>query len=322
MEKLLRNIGDDDDADALSLPSKRRRRNSSQDPHEQQEETEPYQHSVTIQTTPVQIQRHELNSQTAKAKVVRYHGSSSGYYLVGNILSNEENAEKTNAANNDPASQIIPQQQQQQQEVEEGTEEKQKVIVVYNGRESYRLRRMNLNDNDLMVFRDATADEEAIQMAVDEQESIDDIVPRPVVEALVHTYFNDAHTTLPVIEKDEYLDAFNGTVLPPPAPLLTYAICTYACFLLKSDDPIFKNNDVERDEIFQVLLDRASMLVRKEYLKPRIVTIQALILMCGHPTYSTSSYRNWILAGMAVRMVRAQKEEIVRKSNFLSGNLL
>jgi hypothetical protein len=118
------------------------------------------------------------------------------------------------------------------------------------------------------------------------------------------SYFRDAHTTLPVVEKEEFMDAFEGRTTPPPAPLLTYAICTYACFLLKTDDPIFKNADVERDHIFQTLLDRTSMLVRKEYLKPRIVTIQALILLCLHPTYSTSSYRNWILAGMAVRMAQ------------------
>lgn len=117
-------------------------------------------------------------------------------------------------------------------------------------------------------------------------------------------YFRDAHTTLPVLEKEEYMDAFEGRTTPPPAPLLSYAICTYACFLLRTDDPIFKDAGVERDHVFQTLLDRATFLVRKEYLKPRIVTIQALVLLCAHPTYSTSSYRNWILAGMAVRMAQ------------------
>lgn len=113
-----------------------------------------------------------------------------------------------------------------------------------------------------------------------------------------------AHTTIPVIDKEEYLNAFEGRTTPPPAPLLTYAICTYACFLLKSTDPMFATAGVERDYVFQTLLERATILVRKEYLKPRIVTIQALVLLCAHPTYSTSSYRNWILAGMAVRMAQ------------------
>jgi hypothetical protein len=120
----------------------------------------------------------------------------------------------------------------------------------------------------------------------------------------MYSYFRDAHTTLPVLEKEEYMDAFEGRTMPPPAPLLTYAICTYSCFLLRTNDSIFKEADVERDHVFQTLLDRATFLVRKEYLKPRIVTIQALVLLCAHPTYSTSSYRNWILAGMAVRMAQ------------------
>lgn len=120
----------------------------------------------------------------------------------------------------------------------------------------------------------------------------------------MYSYFRDAHTTLPVLEKEEYMDAFEGRTMPPPAPLLTYAICTYSCFLLRTNDSIFNEAGVERDHVFQTLLDRATFLVRKEYLKPRIVTIQALALLCAHPTYSTSSYRNWILAGMAVRMAQ------------------
>ncbi|KAL9547989.1 hypothetical protein MBANPS3_005905 [Mucor bainieri] len=224
-----------------------------------------------------------------RGKVVRYHGSSSGYYLVGNILDSSQQEDL-------PSS----------EDAQDSSERVRKVYVVpsYNGGEDIRLRRMNVDDDDLMVVRDTTADEEACQQADDGQETIDDIIPRSVLTSLVHTYFRDAHTTLPVLEKQEYMDAFEGRTTPPPAPLLTYAICTYACFLLRSDDPIFKDAGVERDHVFQTLLDRATFLVRKEYLKPRIVTIQALVLLCAHPTYSTSSYRNWILAGMAVRMAQ------------------
>jgi hypothetical protein len=118
------------------------------------------------------------------------------------------------------------------------------------------------------------------------------------------SYFEQENAILPVLDKDEYMDAFEGRTSPPPAPLLTYAICTFACFLVSEDNPMFKEAGIERDRIFKTLLDRASVLVRSEYLVPRIVTIQALILLCGHPTYSTTSYRNWILAGMAVRMAQ------------------
>lgn len=283
MESLLKNIGEGEEPESSEGNSNKRRRKqqslSERDPD----------HTNHASSPPA---TKELNSQNSKSKVVRYHGSSSGYYLVGSILSKDESEDAPEEQSIEYTSSTTPY-------------EKQKVVVFpsYNGRESYRLRRMNVNDNDLMVVRDATADEEACQIADDEQEMIDDVVPRSVLKALVHTYFQDAHTTLPVLEKDEYMDAFEGRTTPPPAPLLTYAICTYSCFLLRSNDPIFQNAGVERDKVFQTLLDRASLLVRREYLKPRIVTIQALVLMCGHPTYSTSSYRNWILAGMAVRMV-------------------
>lgn len=238
-----------------------------------------------IETAERRNDKMDLNSITSKGKVVRYHGSSSGYYIVGNILCSEETPEASTPT--------------------DSPVDNEKVFVVPsdNGRETYKLRKMNVDDNDLMIVRDTTADEDACQIADDEEEALEDIVPRPVLNALVHTYFRDAHSTIPVLQKDEFMDAFEGRTTPPPSKLLTYAVCTYACFLLGSNDAIFKNANIKRDDAFKTLLDRASVLVRKEYLKPRIVTIQALILLCAHPTYSTSSYRNWILAGMAVRMV-------------------
>lgn len=233
----------------------------------------------------------KLDSITSKGKVFRYHGSSSGYYIVGNILSNEESGEPSDPT--DPP------------------RDNEKVIVVPSpdGRETFKLRQMNMNDNDLMVVRDTTANEDACQIAEDKEDALEDLVPKAVLDALIHTYFKNAHSTLPVLQKDEFMDAYEGRTTPPPTKLLTYAVCTYACFLIGSNDPIFKNANIQRDDAFKTLLDRASVMVRKEYLKPRVVTIQALILLCAHPTYSTSSYRNWILAGMAVRMVKKKKKK-------------
>ncbi|KAI8981730.1 fungal-specific transcription factor domain-containing protein, partial [Mycotypha africana] len=229
--------------------------------------------------------------QISEGKVVRYHGSSSGYYLMSNLLSN--NNEKEEGRVHD--------------EVDPPMGDKNKVYYVPSlngGGENVRLRRLNVDDDDLMVVRDATADEEALQIADDGQEPIEQIIPGTILTALVHTFFTNAHITVPVLDKDEYLDAFYGRTTPPPAPLLTYSICAYACYLKGSDDPIFREAGIERNHAFQILLDRAIFLVRKEYLKPRVVTIQALVLLCAHPTYSTSTYRNWILAGMAVRMAQ------------------
>ncbi|KAI8356184.1 fungal-specific transcription factor domain-containing protein [Blakeslea trispora] len=230
-----------------------------------------------------------------EGKVYRYHGSSSGYYLVGDILSN--NRDEEGAA-------VVSESTEQPQQ--RGSNPKKMYIVPsFNKPNSnYRLRRVNMDDDDLMIIRDTTADEEAVQLEDDKQETIECIMPKSVLNALVQAYFEDAHVTLPVIERDEYMDAFEGRTTPPPAPLLTYAICTYACFFVKEDSHVFTDAKVKRDEIFQLLLERTNTLVRKEYLKPRVATIQALTLLCAHPTYSTSSYRNWIFAGMAIRMAQ------------------
>ncbi|KAI9471854.1 MAG: fungal-specific transcription factor domain-containing protein [Benjaminiella poitrasii] len=287
MEQLLKNIGSGNDhlmndIDTEALFKKRKRRQTSTSS------------SSTSTTSMVDQNSPNMtvdNNFQKRGKVVRYHGSSSGFYLMGNILSDSH--DKLHEAQKDSTGSIENDQQR-----------KVYIIPSINGNQQYRFRRMNMDDDDFMVVRDATADEEAVQEADDGQEMIDNIIPRSLLVFLVNSYFKDAHATLPILDKDEYMDAFEGRTTPPPAPLLTYAICTYTCFLLKTDDPVFKEAGIERDVVFQTLLDRATLLVRKEYLNPRIVTIQALVLLCGHPTYSTSSYRNWILAGMAVRMAQ------------------
>lgn len=118
----------------------------------------------------------------------------------------------------------------------------------------------------------------------------------------LYSYFS-SNPLLPILDRDEYMDALEGKILTPPAPLLTYAICSSACFLVNADDPIFKDASVERDEIYRLLIDRASALFRTEYLVPRISTIQAFVLFAGHPALSSTSHKNWILVGTAVRMV-------------------
>ena len=118
------------------------------------------------------------------------------------------------------------------------------------------------------------------------------------------------NTTLPILNKEEYLDAFEERKTPPPPTLLTYAVCSYACFLINSDNPVFKDAGMNSEQVFHTLVERAAQLIRRDYLIPRISTIKALVILCSLPTYSTSSYRNWILAGMAVRMVSLRRIKI------------
>lgn len=164
---------------------------------------------------------------------------------------------------------------------------------------------MNGYDDDLMMVRDETEDESRIQAAAaGEQEIMNSIIPKSMLANLINIYFEAQSMTLPILDKDEFIGSFEGKTHPPPAPLLTYAICSYACFLVPSYHPIFAESGLERNQIFHALVDRAGMFIRSEYLVPRIQTIQALILLCAHPTYSSGSYRNWLLAGMAVRMAQ------------------
>ncbi|CAO3628393.1 unnamed protein product [Mucor hiemalis] len=99
------------------------------------------------------------------------------------------------------------------------------------------------------------------------------------------------------------MDSYEGRTNPPPATILVYAICTHACILLPKEDPIFKDA-VDRDNLFNAFVEHTTNLVRKEYLTPRLATIQALVLLCAFPSCDKSSYRNWIRAGMAVRMAQ------------------
>lgn len=114
--------------------------------------------------------KNDKKPEKASGKVERYHGSSSGYYLVSDILSNNtEDDLKSNEGSNN---------QQHQRAY---------VLPSLNGGQDYRLRKVNINDDDLMVVRDTTADEEACQLADDGQETINEIVPRQILVALVHT---------------------------------------------------------------------------------------------------------------------------------------
>lgn len=126
------------------------------------------------------------------------------------------------------------------------------------------------------------------------------------------------HASLPIVDKDHFLDAYEGRTTPPPATILVYAICTHACILLPKEDPIFKDAGVDRDNLFNAFVEHTTNLVRKEYLTPRLATIQALVLLCAYPSCDKSSYRNWIRAGMAVRMVRTVLSYAMHKNSKLT----
>ncbi|KAI9008751.1 fungal-specific transcription factor domain-containing protein [Phycomyces nitens] len=243
--------------------------------------------------------------EAARNKVIRYHGSSSGYYIVGNILSGQNGDQETTRES--PQLRERPTKDALEASLEtppesHGPNQEPALLPTYNG--TYRLRKINKFDEDMVFVRDKTDAENACQIEVDKRETIDDVVPRLVLQELVKVYFEVPHPTLPILDGNDYIDESDGRCSLPPAPLLTYAICLYACFLISSDNQLFKDAGLERDVIFNTLLTKAATLVRKEYLVPRVSNIQALILLCAHPTYTGNTHRCWIMAGMAVRMAQ------------------
>jgi hypothetical protein len=233
--------------------------------------------SVKPPTTAVQIP-----NSVEHSKVVRYLGSSSGYYLVRDILSTEE------------------------EEIDEIQSSNQPTSPITEDTGPLRFRKINVVDNDILFVRDKTLAEHADQLETDKLDLNPSIAPKSVVSELVSRFFQWDHASLPVVDKESFLDAYQGRTQPPPAPILIYAICSHACILLPAEDPIFKDTGLDRDELVNRLVEHTTSLVRKEYLTPRLPTIQALVLLCAYPNCEKSFYRNWLRAGMAVRMVREE----------------
>ncbi|KAI8077365.1 fungal-specific transcription factor domain-containing protein [Gilbertella persicaria] len=221
-----------------------------------------------------------LPNSVEHSKVVRYLGSSSGYYLMKNILTTEN------------------------EEIVEIKQDSRRPSLRDEFAGTTRLRNINVNDDDIMVVRDKTLAEHVDQLKTERLDFKDDIGPKSLIDKLVARFFQIGHTSIPVVEKEPFLDAYEGRTQPPPPPLLTYAICIYACVITPKNDSLFEEADVNRQEFVDTLLEHASNLIRKEYLSPRFTIIQALVLLAENPSCDNALYRNWLRVGMAVRMAQ------------------
>ncbi|CAO0794192.1 unnamed protein product [Mucor circinelloides] len=227
----------------------------------------------------------EIPKSVEHSKVVRFLGSSSGYYLVRNILSTEEEDIDELQASRRRSSSVAATE----------TDEHPGPL---------KFKRINVIDDDIMFVRDKTLEEHADQLETDKLDLNPAIAPKSLVSELIARFFRMDHASLPIIDKEPFIDAYEGRIQPPPATILIYAICTHTCVLLPTDDPIFKDAGLDRDDLFDTLVEHTTNLVKKEYLTPRLATIQALVLLCAYPACDKSFYRNWLRAGMAVRMAQ------------------
>ncbi|KAI9499255.1 fungal-specific transcription factor domain-containing protein [Zychaea mexicana] len=284
MEKLLEQMQSGGDSAEDAHGQKRKRSTDEGDsPSTDPSEDQSHQGSLSpAPTTNATASAHDNtnNDVDTADKVMRYHGSSSGYYLMRNMLPSAHGHNTSVVAASQPLD----------DEGERGTASTENCPAG--------IKKVDVFDDDIVLVRDS---DDATREATEQTE---ELVPRKVIETLIHCYFDMPNTTLPILNKEEYLDAFEERKTPPPPTLLTYAICSYACFLISSEHPAFAEAGMGCEQVFHALVDRAAQLIRHDYLVPRISTIKALVILCSLPTYSTSSYRNWILAGMAVRMAQ------------------
>ncbi|CAO3700016.1 unnamed protein product, partial [Rhizopus stolonifer] len=214
-------------------------------------------------------------------KTASFLGSSSGYYLVRDILSSDK-------------------------EVVERMEQFPRISSVTGAENTgpIAFRKINTADNDVMLVCDKTLAEHVGQVETDRSYINPNIAPKEFLDELVKRFFEIDHSTLPVVEKQPFMDAYEGCTQPPPATILTYAIWAHTCSNLSVQDPIYKKYNVDRDHICDVLWVHVSKIIKLEYLTPRYATIQALVLICTYPNTYKTFHTNWVRGGMAIRMAQ------------------
>lgn len=109
-----------------------------------------------------------------KGKIVRYLGSSAGYHLVSNIFSSA-------SADN---------QEEDAMPIMDTRDEQPKVfhIPFFNKKNAFRIKAVRTNDDEFVVVRDTTEDEEAERLEADGQEIVDAFIPRSLISNLIYMY--------------------------------------------------------------------------------------------------------------------------------------
>ncbi|KAG1303764.1 hypothetical protein G6F64_009792 [Rhizopus arrhizus] len=224
----------------------------------------------------------QMPTSIEHTKATRYLGSSSGYYLVRDILSTDK--EVVERIEHYPRISDAM-----------GTENKGPMAI----------RKINTNDDDVMMVYDRSLAEHVNRLKMDKSYFKDDIAPKELLNELLLRFFEMDHDTLPVVDREPFMDAYQGRIQPPPATVLVYAIWTYTFSILPPGDPLLKKYNIEDSEhLFEVFWEHTSSIMRSEYLTPRYATIQALVLLCMIPNTHNVFHKNWVRAGMAVRMAQ------------------
>ncbi|CAM0135521.1 hypothetical protein VKS41_005167 [Umbelopsis sp. WA50703] len=140
------------------------------------------------------------------------------------------------------------------------------------------------------------------EMSVDRQRMLDpyEIPSQDLSEHLIDLYFQHFYPFLPLLHKEKFLAAINGTRgTPPVPPILLNAI--YAVASRVSNDPRVRSDPNLAGTAGDIFFERARVLLEAEHDVSKLSTIQALLLMSSHQHGAMRSTRAWLYNGMAFR---------------------
>lgn len=89
---------------------------------------------------------------------------------------------------------------------------------------------------------------------------------------------------------------YRGELNPPPSALLLNAM--YAVAARFDDDPSLRTDPDKPVTSGAIFFERAKMYLDRDYVHPRLSTVQALILISSHQNGVAEGSRSWLHAGM------------------------
>ncbi|KAI9267843.1 fungal-specific transcription factor domain-containing protein [Sporodiniella umbellata] len=170
---------------------------------------------------------------------------------------------------------------------------------------NFHIRYLNKGQGDCMLFNSIVSEETILEY------SLEDHVPKSIISNLINIYFS-SDLLLPIVDREDFLDSYEGRGPSPPSTLLICAICAYACLLVKPCDPLFARESTTYEVVYKSISKLASTFFQTPSFTPSIESIQALCLFANHPpflsfccsSFLSSSDTIWIFTGLAVRLAQ------------------
>ncbi|KAI8340137.1 fungal-specific transcription factor domain-containing protein [Chlamydoabsidia padenii] len=222
-------------------------------------------------------------------KVIRHIGVSSPYYLMGKQKQEEEES------NNLGQSQtlypdLVGNNSKHEQSHLTVSLKQGKLHLVYDD-----------DTNDLMVIHDCSPLQKGLKQSTraDGGGVFDDIMSGPLIKTLMQKFIKLRPAIIPMIGERSISEALQNQ---HANRLLISSICSYVTMFLPEDDQTFDKYAIDRKDLIQKLAIKENELLRTAFLDPTISNIQAIIILCCHPTQGSIYSGIWLRAGIAIRM--------------------